>query len=58
MSIAQKLSLWGDRLKHDIAGAKAAGLSSVWINTDVGQIDRSTSVPELVIQDLQDLIER
>ena len=53
-----KIVFVGDSLKHDIAGAKAAGLSSVWINTDVSQIDRSTPVPELVIQDLQDLIER
>ena len=53
-----KIVFVGDSLKHDIAGAKAAGLSSVWINTSISQIDQSTPVPELIIKDLQDLIER
>ena len=53
-----KIVFVGDSLKHDIAGAKAADLSSVWINTGIGQIDQSTPVPELIIKDLRDLIER
>ncbi len=53
-----KIVFVGDSLKHDIAGAKAAGLSSVWINTDASQIDQSTPTPELIIKDLRDLIER
>ena len=48
----------GDSLKHDIAGAKAAGLSSVWINADVSEINQGIPVPEFIIKDLQDLIER
>ena len=53
-----KIVFVGDSLKHDIAGAKAAGLSSVWINTDINRIDHSTPMPELIIKDLRDLIER
>ncbi len=53
-----KIAFVGDSLKHDIAGAKAAGLSSVWINTGINRIDQGTPVPELIIKDLQDLIER
>ena len=53
-----KIVFVGDSLKHDIAGAKAAGLSSVWINTGINRIDQSTPVPEFIIKDLQDLIER
>ena len=53
-----KIVFVGDSLKRDIAGAKAAGLSSVWINTGISQINQNILVPELVIQDLRDLIER
>ncbi len=53
-----KIVFVGDSLKHDIAGAKAAGLSSVWINADVSQINQGIPVPEFIIKDLQDLIER
>ena len=53
-----KIVFVGDSLKHDIAGAKAAGLPSVWINTGISQIDQSTPVPELIIKDLRNLIER
>ena len=53
-----KIVFVGDSLKRDIAGAKAADLSSVWINTGINRIDHSTPVPELIIKDLQDLIER
>ena len=53
-----KIVFVGDSLKRDIAGAKAAGLSSVWINADVSQINQGTLVPEFITKDLQDLIER
>ncbi len=53
-----KIVFVGDSLKRDIAGAKAASLSSVWINTGINRIDQNTPVPELIIKDLQDLIER
>ena len=53
-----KIVFVGDSLKHDIAGARAAGLSSVWINTGINRINHSTLVPEFIIKDLQDLIER
>lgn len=53
-----KIVFVGDSLKRDIAGAKAAGLSSVWIHTNVSQIDQEIPTPELIIKDLQDLIER
>ena len=53
-----KIVFVGDSLKHDTAGAKAAGLSSVWINTDTSQVDQITLGPEFIIKDLRDLIER
>ena len=53
-----KIVFVGDSLKHDIAGAKAVGLSSVWINTGINRIDQNIPVPELIIKDLRDLIER
>ena len=53
-----KIVFVGDSLKHDIAGAKAARLSSVWISRDASQIDQSNLGPELIIKDLRDLIER
>ena len=53
-----KIVFVGDSLKRDIAGAKAAGLSSVWINTGVNRIDQSIPTLELIIKELRDLIER
>ena len=53
-----KIVFVGDSLKHDIAGAKAADLSSVWINAGINRIDQSAPTPELIIKDLRDLIER
>ena len=53
-----KIVFVGDSLKHDIASAKAVGLSSVWINTGINRINQSILTPELVIKDLRDLIER
>ena len=53
-----KIVFVGDSLKHDIAGAKAAGLSSAWINKGINRINQSIPTPELIIKDLRDLIER
>lgn len=53
-----KIVFVGDSLKRDIAGAKAAGLSSVWIGTGISQFDNKILVPELVIKDLRDLIDK
>lgn len=53
-----KIVFVGDSLNRDIAGANAAGLSSVWIDTGTSQIDESVAVPDYVIQDLRDLIEK
>ena len=53
-----KIVFVGDNLNRDMKGAKAAGLSSVWIHTGISQFDNRTPAPELVIQDLRDLIDR
>jgi len=47
----------GDSLKRDIAGAKAVGLSAAWIDTGIGKVNESAPSPDLVIQDLRDLLE-
>lgn len=47
----------GDSLKRDIAGAKSVGLSAVWIDTGTGEANESAVNPDLVIQDLRDLLE-
>ena len=47
----------GDSLRRDIAGAKAAGLSTIWIDTGDEQADTSFPSPDLVIRDLRDLLE-
>jgi HAD superfamily hydrolase (TIGR01509 family) len=46
----------GDSRKRDIAGAKAAGLSAVWIDTGTGEVNENAASPDLVIQDLRDLL--
>ena len=47
----------GDSLRRDIAGAKAVGLSTIWIDTGDEQADTSFSSPDSVIRDLRDLLE-
>jgi FMN phosphatase YigB (HAD superfamily) len=47
----------GDSLRCDIAGAKAAGLSTIWLDAGDGQADTSFPSPDLVIRDLRDLLE-
>jgi HAD superfamily hydrolase (TIGR01509 family) len=48
----------GDSLPRDIAGAKAVGLSTIWINAGSGTAGRGMPSPDLVIPDLQALVER
>jgi len=48
----------GDSLERDISGALSVGLSTVWINIENSHIDKSFPKPDLVIQDLQDLIKK
>ena len=48
----------GDSLKRDIAGAKAVGLSAVWVNTGRGEVGEGVPPPDLVIHDLPELLER
>ncbi len=52
-----QIVLVGDSLTRDIAGAKAVGLSAVWIDTGTGTVDESVPSPDLVIQDLRELLE-
>ncbi|MBW4634820.1 MAG: HAD family hydrolase [Iphinoe sp. HA4291-MV1] len=47
----------GDNLLFDIIGAKAVGLSAIWINLDKKQLSPNILTPDLVIQDLRDLLE-
>jgi len=51
-----KIVFVGDSLRRDIAGAKAVGLSTVWLNArnDTGEED--APIPDLVIQDLRELL--
>jgi len=60
-----KIVFVGDSLKRDIAGAKSVGLSAVWIdrskppvhNTGIDKVNGSVPNPDLVIEDLRDLLE-
>jgi HAD superfamily hydrolase (TIGR01509 family) len=53
-----KVVFVGDSLKRDIAGAKAVGMSTIWINASGNEVDKSMNGPDRVIQDLQDLLAR
>lgn len=48
----------GDSLRRDVAGAKAAGLSAVWISNDRSPAGDGAVQPDLIIRDLSDLLER
>jgi HAD superfamily hydrolase (TIGR01662 family) len=43
----------GDSLKADIAGAKAAGMPSVWVNRDPSEANRDAGKVELTVTDLR-----
>ncbi|MFC1716502.1 HAD family hydrolase [Candidatus Poribacteria bacterium] len=47
----------GDSLDRDIAGAKSVGLSAIWIDAEASEVRKRTPRPDLVIQDLWDLLE-
>jgi len=53
-----KIVFVGDSLSRDIAGARAVGLSTIWINPSRNDIDQGIVDPDLVIQDLRDLLDR
>ncbi len=53
-----KIVFVGDNLLFDITGAKAVGLSAVWINPDNKQLTPNIPTPDLVIQDLRNLLEQ
>jgi putative hydrolase of the HAD superfamily len=46
----------GDSLRHDVAGAKAAGLAAVWISGGSEGPDESSVRPDRVISHLRDLL--
>ena len=54
-----KMVFVGDSLKRDIAGAKAIGLATVWINLEASETDKTAAASfDLVIQDLRELFVR
>ncbi len=52
-----KVVFVGDSLRCDIAGAKAVGLSAIWINADRETVEESVPSPDLEIRDLRELLE-
>lgn len=52
-----KIVFVGDSLKRDIAGAKAVGLSAIWINADRETVEESVPSPDWEIRDLRELLE-
>ncbi len=46
----------GDNLIGDIGGAKAVGMSTVWINSGEGRLSGEDPQPDLIISDLGDLL--
>lgn len=52
----EKIVYIGDHIMRDVGGAKAAGLSSIWINKRRKQLNQTMSIPDLIIKDLQELI--
>ena len=53
-----KIVFVGDRLSRDIAGASAVGLSTIWINPSRNDVDSGIANPDLVIENLRDLLDR
>lgn len=52
----EKIVYIGDHIMRDVGGAKAAGLSTVWINKRRNRDYETMEVPDLIIKDLQELI--
>jgi 2-haloalkanoic acid dehalogenase type II len=46
----------GDRIKYDVAGARAAGLTSIWVNRGMFLARNGGVVPHHEIQDLRELL--
>lgn len=51
-----QIAFVGDSLTRDITGAKAVGLAAIWINRGAHIDDEGGPSPDLVIQDLRDLV--
>jgi FMN phosphatase YigB (HAD superfamily) len=51
-----KIVFAGNSLKRDVAGAQAVGLSTIWINAHGNQANQKSVRPDLVIQDLRELV--
>ena len=52
----EKIVYIGDHIMRDVAGAKTAGLSTVWINRRGKKLNGTMAIPDLIIKDLQELI--
>ena len=48
----------GDSLTCDVAGAKAVGLAAVWVNREGRSADGAHPPPDLIIEDLEELLTR
>jgi len=53
-----KIVFVGDSLRRDIAGAQAVGLATVWLNANRDMVAEHRPHPDLIIEDLQELLER
>ena len=51
-----KIVFVGDSLKRDIAGAKAVHLAAIWIDKGIDKIGEGSPSPDLIIQDLRELV--
>jgi len=54
---AEESAMVGDSLQHDIAGANATGLRSIWLNR-TGRQPRSDVRPDMTVTALDELLER
>jgi HAD superfamily hydrolase (TIGR01509 family) len=53
----EKIVFVGDSLRRDIAGAKAVGLATVWIDADGSGGEPQGPRPDLIVRDLRDLLD-
>jgi HAD superfamily hydrolase (TIGR01509 family) len=52
----EKIVFVGDSLRRDIAGAKAVGLATMWIDADGNGVEPRGPQPDVVVRDLRDLL--
>ncbi|MEL6162363.1 MAG: HAD family hydrolase [Cyanobacteria bacterium J06628_3] len=52
----EKIVYIGDHIMRDVGGAKTAGLSTIWINPRGKRLNKTMTIPDLTIKDLQELI--